>query len=728
MTGPTRSPRRLAAAGSILLWLTSGAILAAWFSWRIRDWSVMTDELQYVKLALSVAETLSPFPAIHGASVAATNQLYPLLLAPVVGPLSAPDAFRAAHVLNAFLMTSAAVPAYLLGRELLGRAWSFAVALLSVVTPWLVLTGVLMSEVAAYPAFLWAVLALHRAIVEPSRRRDLIAAAALGLAILARTQFAVLAVVLPAAILVHETLSRGSAKGLRVRLVAGVGSAARRHRALWAVYGTALVVAVVAALLGHRLLGAYETTVEEGSLLPAGVWLSAARHLDTVGIGSGLVPLLLGGGWLLAAVVRPLPRERQAFATLALLTVAALALQTASFDLRFGGEEIIRDRYLFYVVPLLLVASAAALTETRRRPVAIGTAATTILVAATAHGLPFPTFPGLSLDTPVSILNETLIEQSGALGTGTFVAISTLLLGAVLALGLLLAPRGLLALVLFGAVLGFSALLLRSEVDRVLAGTSLTGRPLGGPPGVVLDWVDSVVPEGQSAAIVPFPVSTAWGLSAIRWWDVEFWNRRVTRSFVADDDNFTYTGFPQGVVQIDPSTGVLAGTADAPRYVVGAEGDPRFELAGVQHASNVGLVVMDAVRPYRAVWSSSGLRTDGWTRPRVPASIRVYPRPGRSPEVARVRIQISAPATAAASYRVFAATEDRMGEVAPGGVADEVVLVCAEPRTPADVTVIAPAGARIEGPPLGPEPGPSRLVGVRLGPVDVSFTGRSCAA
>ena len=50
------------------------------------------------------------------------------------------------------------------------------------------------------------------------------------------------------------------------------------------------------------------------------------------------------------------------------------------------------------------------------------------IVAVTTRGLPFPTFPGVSVDSPVSILNETLIEQSGALGTGTFAAIMVLLL------------------------------------------------------------------------------------------------------------------------------------------------------------------------------------------------------------------------------------------------------------------------------------------------------------
>jgi hypothetical protein len=307
----------------------------------------MTDEMQYVKLAISVAETHSPLPRLHGTSVPVANQLYPLLLAPFYGWLPSPDAFRAAHLLNAVVMTSATVPAYLLARQLLGRLPSLAVAVLTVVTPWMVLTGFLMSEAVAYPAFLWAMLALHRTIVEPSPRRDLIAAAALGVAILARTQFLSLALVLPAAVLVHEAASGVAARGggaVAASLRSAARSAVVRHRVLWVVYTIGAAVAALAALAGHRVLGAYSTTVESGSLLPAAVWGSALEHLDLVGMGCGLVPLVLGGGWILTAVVRPEARERHAFATLSLLTLGVLAVQTASFVLRFGGADAVRDR------------------------------------------------------------------------------------------------------------------------------------------------------------------------------------------------------------------------------------------------------------------------------------------------------------------------------------------------------------------------------------------------
>ena len=125
--------------------------LAVGFSSRIRDWGVMTDELLYVKLAISAATRHSPLPVVHGQVVGTINQLYPLLLAPFFGALDDPGAFRAAHILNAPLMASAAIPAYLLARRLVDKRAALAVALLSVVVVWMVLTGFLM--IVSLPLF-----------------------------------------------------------------------------------------------------------------------------------------------------------------------------------------------------------------------------------------------------------------------------------------------------------------------------------------------------------------------------------------------------------------------------------------------------------------------------------------------------------------------------------------------------------------------------------------------
>ena len=97
--------------------------------------------------------------------------------------------------------------------------------------------------------------------------------------------------------------------------------------------------------------------------------------------------------------------------------------------------------------------------------------------------------------------------------------------------------------------------------------------------------------------------------------------------------------------------------------------------------------MMAVDRPYRAVWSSTGLQTDGWTIPGRPASIRVFGRSGSAPGVERVKITLRAPASSPARYRLVTETADRLGAVAAGAATDEIVLVCVAPGAPADVTI-----------------------------------------
>ena len=157
----------------------------------------------------------------------------------------------------------------------------------------------------------------------------------LALAVLARTQFAVLVAVLPLAILGHELLRRPWRQALEG------ARAVREHLVLAGLYTAGLALALILALTGSlgNLLGVYGVTVEEGSLLPSGVWSSAARHLDAVAIGSGLIPLVLGGGWILATLVRPVSIRAHALAMLSFATIVLLTFEAASFSIRFGEES-----------------------------------------------------------------------------------------------------------------------------------------------------------------------------------------------------------------------------------------------------------------------------------------------------------------------------------------------------------------------------------------------------
>src|SRR3954471_8586856 len=362
----------------IALWLVSGAFLPA-FTSRVVDWFVMTDELLYERLALSVDRLHSPVPHVHGAVVGSINQLYPLLLAPFFASGTVASGLQRAHVLNAFVITSASIPAYLLALRVSRTAWTSAVAAaLTAIVPWVALSSFLLTEVAAYPAFVWALLAFHVTLTKPSPRNDALAGIALAVAIVARTQFVVLALALPVAILL-------------------VGRC-RAHRALGAAYAVGLALALVIIATGHSPLGTYGSTTS-GNLLPASVVPAFFAHLSVVAFGLGLVPFLVGGAWLV---------RREPFAVLASVTIVLLTLEVASYDIRFGGG-LVRDRYLFYAAPLFAIAFAAALAQWGR----IGWSLA-VPVGVLAVGLaytPLPVFEKLNVDTPVSIIDGYLRRE-----------------------------------------------------------------------------------------------------------------------------------------------------------------------------------------------------------------------------------------------------------------------------------------------------------------------------
>jgi hypothetical protein len=586
------------------------AVLAS----RVRDWVVMTDELQYAKLATHIGDTLSPLPTLRGVHVSAYAQVYPALLAPFFGTLSAPSAFHAAHWLNGILFASASVPAYLLARELaLTPRWSLVCAALCVAVPWNVESAFVLTESAAYPVFLWTLFAFARAIVKPKARRDAVAIATVLLAVFTRTQFLVLGLVLPLTALLVE--------GRRVLA---------RHRVLAAASVPGLVVVLV---FRSRLLGSY-SVIASGSILPWRALERAGPHLDAMGVGIGLLPLLVGGAWLVANGLR-----RSPLALLFLVTVIALTLEASSYDVHVGGGLAgVRSRYLFYVAPLLMFGMVRAVNDARLPVVAL--AGVTAFVVATVVAHDFPRVPGLYVDAPEAVWNGVVRDSGG----GAFVAVAAVVL--TLALTVLRLPRKVLAVGVCAFAFSFSAGTAAAAWQRLLTSHGPSGRPVTDLHGLVLDWVDRSLPSGADAAILPYPTSTEWGFSAIRWWDVEFWNSSVDGTYHVGE-TWDYAPFPARQLHPDPSTGVVAGTGNAPSYVIVSQADSRLRLAGPTVVSNYGLDVLEVQRPYRLLWQSHGLDPDGWTRPGRRAWIHVFAEPrNRSSVVLTISLARGEPVTA----------------------------------------------------------------------------------
>ena len=278
----------------VALWVGLSFGLSA-LATRVVDWFVMTDELLYERLGISVDRLHSPLPKVHGVLIPSVNQLYPLLLATVYRHGYVPSSLHDAHLLNAFVMSSASLPAFLLTRRVTGRRLlAYLAAFLTVCVPWIVYSSFLLTEVAGYPAFLWAVLAIQATLVAPSRRKDTVAIAGLALAILARMQFIVLVLVLPLVLLAFE-LGQPQAGGPRRLRRAALGSA-RKHRLLAWLYAFLALGAVALLAAGHlsSVLGTY-AVVSKVELLPNGLGRSLLEHFAVLALSIGILPFVIGG-------------------------------------------------------------------------------------------------------------------------------------------------------------------------------------------------------------------------------------------------------------------------------------------------------------------------------------------------------------------------------------------------------------------------------------------------
>jgi hypothetical protein len=703
--------RRLAAAAfhpdvPILgVWLALAVTLAA-ITYRIADWFKLPDEMVFQRLGISIWRDHSLVPRIHGEFVRSLDQLYPLLIAPIVGNGYVSDDLTQIRVLNAFLITSACIPAYLLARRVSGRRWvGYLVAVLSICLPWITIAPFILTEVVAYPAFLWAILAIQRALVRPSARTDLVALGAISVAFFARTQLVGLLGVLPLAILAYE-VPRDSGIGLRKRVAETVRAAVARHRLLIAVFAVAATAAAAFELAGGRLLSLSIYSEEfNRSVTPTNIPGGLLAHIADLAFGIGILPFVVGAGWLLANVVRPAATaELQAFACIGTAAVLLMTYEVTTFDLQLGG--FIFDRYLFYLVPLLLLAFTCALLDESRPRWSLA-----LPVAAVALGFVLhlqgsftwdDQYGRVNSDTPISILYKPIVDLAGGRGwasaglaAGTIALAALFLAGAArlrqthLAAGLLV-----LLAVLLPADTGYG-------FHRLLDTIGYSERPLTQRNAGELDWVDRTLSTRAAVTIVPYPVSSAYLVTQKYWRDIEFWNKSVTKDLLyPSPDVYTFTGmwFPKTVPQFNPDTGAVS--VSPTRWVVQSINESRFRIAGNERQQTDQAMLIDAGDDWHLAWLTSGLYDDGWTRPGVTAHVRLYPAAGQVGAVAySLGLQLRATDDTSRRPVLIVSNLARRRFEVSGGTTTLVpgVLACVPAHGFADVLVSTPRQSAIPG-------------------------------
>ena len=253
--------------------------------------------------------------------------------------------FRTVQAIGALAMSLAAVPVFLLARHLgLSKRVGLAVAALTVLVPDLVYASFVTSEPFAYPLFLGAAAAATLALARPTRRNQLAFVGFAVLATLARAQFVVLPIVFFVAVLVQGGLER------RVK------SAAREQVLPFAIFAVPAIGLLASG--PTRVLGYYHAVLHL-HLHPISFmrWVGWDGMVLAYAAGWIIIPGALLGLWLILR--KPSSDIERSFGVLVvllcvtLLAEAGLLQANAADNANVYGPNEIKERYIFYLAPLL---------------------------------------------------------------------------------------------------------------------------------------------------------------------------------------------------------------------------------------------------------------------------------------------------------------------------------------------------------------------------------------
>jgi hypothetical protein len=421
--------------------------------------------------------------------------VYPALIGPALRLRDLRSGYEVVQAVQAVTMSLAGVPVYLWGRSTMRRGWALAAAALTLAIPALAYTGLLMTEVAFYPAFTLAAWATARTLLVPTVARQGVLVAAVSLAVLTRLQ----AVVLVPAVL--------TAIGLDVLFRRDVRRAAR----FWPLGALALALAAAGAVVGASSLGGYQ------SVVGAGYDVGNAAEFVLYHLGALLLLCGVAPACALATLAVPALRGRErsaearAFVAVALAFTGWLVVEVGVFASRYA--DVLLERNLLGLAPLSFLALALWLDRGAPRNY-LGAAATAFVAAAVVLLLPADRFVdvlGVQDSMTVAAALRVLGEHPG-LDPLLLVGVPAAAAAALFAL----TPRRLAPLLVPALLLVFAAESVAASHEVRAASTERQALLVGPNPR----WIDA-------AATAPVGYVFTGGAYFTRAWLNAFWNRSV---------------------------------------------------------------------------------------------------------------------------------------------------------------------------------------------------------
>jgi hypothetical protein len=519
--------------------------------------TVFNDELLYAKLSQSIA-------AGHGLSIRGEHFFFPAPLAPLVqAPAwllsSMPQAYAAAKLLNAAVMSAAIFPSYFLARRLVRPSYALVTAAAAVTTPGMLYHGYLMSEALAYPVFLCAVLVLVRGVEKPSVAVPVMCAVAIA----TRVQFLVLPLAYLAAVALCE---RGNY---------------RRHFVPAALTG--LLVAVLIGIPGA--LGQYGEATHIGHD-PGAVahWALTTGSLFPFSIGLAVVPGAIFGFVLLWR--KPI----------GVISIACTVLFFGQGALISAGEaHRPLERYVFYLTPLVFLAFFAYVE--RGAPWLLPYILTTCVGAVALSLVSFPGLTGTAGFFFDSLTLTGFARASFYLGLANASLLYTL---APLALGALAIGARRIPLVVAGAAMATALATGAGAYATDRLATGFAARTFDAQPA---DWLDRSRLGPATYVVLP-------GSDYFIGTGLESWNRDVQHVAVLQTQ--APDPFPRSVARVTRDGSLLLGHP-ARTVVVNVAGSAIGLDGTIVARPRKGLVAYRLSAHPHVRWLADGLAPDHWT-------------------------------------------------------------------------------------------------------------------
>jgi hypothetical protein len=575
--------REWAALGALVLLSTA---FRAWAAVEVPVPWIAPDEMIYGILGRNL--WLHGSLTILGGPTPYYSLLTPLLVGFPLAAWGLGTGYDVLQGLQAFVMSLAAVPVYLWARTLVPRRNALAAAALTLATPVLAYSGLLMTEVLFYPLLVTAAWAGAEAIARPTRRNQVLVLIAFVAVCATRIQAVVLVPALATAAVLDAAIAHSWDR-------------LRRHVPVAAGFGV-LVVAWAAWRLasGKAALGGYDVVATTSYSVGSAAHF-VLYHAASLLILCGLFPATALALKLVEAFRRGEDDARvRAYLVVASSLVAWLVVEVGVFASRYSDRIV--ERNLIGLAPVLFIGLVLWL---ERGPDGgyvergiIGALAVVVLVL-----LPVGTYVNV-YGTHDALTLIPLYRLSTETSVSTMKTVYPAVVPA-LALVFVLVPRRRLrwlpaALVL--VLLGASVLVSRFVVDESRQQQAIF---LGGDPS----WSDD---DGGERVAYLYDGEPSWpGV-----WQTVFWNTRIDR--VYDLGARTVPGpLPQGRVAVQPDGTVAAPSLrdDQPHYAIASNW---IELAGKpvggaeqQGLTQKGLVLWKLDGPLRMRSETSGLQLNG---------------------------------------------------------------------------------------------------------------------